>query len=148
MANFSFWQRWLFVTGVIISLFGTLMVPLSGTALFDVFNRQIDPVFWGAADAGESARGFQQWVYGVWGATIAGWGVIMTFIAHYPFRNKEKWAWNCLAAGTLVWYVLDTSISVFHRVYFNAGFNTALLALVILPVVFTRKYFFRGILTV
>lgn len=63
------------------------------------------------------------------------------FKAHYPFKKKEKWAWNCLVVGLLVWFVLDTSISLNYKVYFNAVFNTALLISAILPAVFTLKYF-------
>ena len=139
--NFSFWQRWLLVVGVVISVLGIMIVLLSGTALFDMFNRQINPVFWGPNTVEDNAKGFQQWIYGVLGATMAGWGVFMTFITHYSFRNKEKWAWNCMFVGMLVWFVLDTSISIFHKVYFNAVFNTGLLIIAMLPVVLTRKYF-------
>lgn len=141
MTNFSFWQRWLLVVGSMIIVFGTLMALLSGTPLFDLFNRQIDPAFWATITVDANARIFQQWLYGVWGATIAGWGIFVTFIAHYPFRKKEKWAWNCLGAGILAWFVLDTSLSLYYRVYFNAAFNTALLILAALPLLFARKYF-------
>ena len=141
MLKFSFWQRWLFIVGLGIAAFGILMAFLSGTPIFDLFNRQIDPTFWPTGSALESIRPFQQWLYGIWGATIAGWGVFVTFIAHYPFRNKEKWAWNCLALGLLVWFVLDTGLSVIHKVYFNVAFNTALLILAGLPAILTRKEF-------
>ncbi len=143
MRKFLFWQRWLLIVGIVIAIFGTLMALLSGTPVFELFNQQIDPAFWGANAAGESAELFQRWAYGVWGATIAGWGVFVTFIAHYPFQEKEKWAWNCLVVGILVWFVLDTSLSLYYRVYFNAVFNTALLILAMLPLVFTRKHFSR-----
>lgn len=141
MTNFSFWQRWLFVVGIAISVFGTLMALLSGTPLFDSFNRQIDPAFWGANAVGESAKGFQQWIYGVWGSTIAGWGIFVTFIAHFPFQKKERWAWTCSFAGLLLWFILDTALSAYYRVYFNVAFNTTLLILVMLPLVITRKHF-------
>lgn len=141
MTSFSFWQRWLFVVGVVVSVFGVMMALLSGTPLFDLFNRQIDPAFWSTNAVDEVTRQFQQWIYGVWGATIAGWGIILTYIARYPFSKKERWAWNCLIFGLLVWFVLDTSLSVFYKVYFNAAFNTVLLILGMLPVVFTRKEF-------
>ncbi len=141
MTTFSFWQRWLFSVGLVMSIFGTLMALLSGTPLFEVFNRQIDPAFWNTSVVEANARGFQHWIYGVWGATIAGWGIFLTFMAHYPFRKKEQWAWNCLVAGLLVWYVLDTLLSIYHQVYFNAIFNTVLLILAMLPVVATRKHF-------
>ena len=117
------------------------MALLSGSPLFDLFNRQIDPAFWGAGAVGDGAKEFQKWIYGVWGATIAGWGIFLAFIAHYPFAKKEKWAWNCLVLGLLVWFILDTLISLNYRVYFNAVFNTGLLILAGLPIVFTRKHF-------
>ena len=141
MSYFQFWQRWLFVVGIGIAGFGILMAVLSGSTIFNLFNRQIDPAFWGSEPPLASFKPFQYWIYGVWGATIAGWGVFLAFIAHFPFRHKDKWAWNCLILGLLLWFVLDTMLSVFYKVYFNAGFNTALLILAGLPMVFTRKEF-------
>ena len=141
MSNFTFWQRWLLVVGLGIIIFGMFMAVLSGSPLFDLFNHQIDLAFWGEEQSLGTILRFQHWIYGVWGATIAGWGVFLTFIAYYPFRNKEKWARNCLILGLLIWFVLDTSLSLFYKVYFNAGFNIALLVLAGLPMVFTRKEF-------
>jgi len=141
MKSFSFWQRWLLIVGIGVSAFGIMMALSSGTSLFDLFNRQIDPAFWGAGSVDHGAKEFQKWVYGVWGATIASWGIFLVFIAHYSFSKKEKWAWNCLVLGLLVWFVLDTFISLNYKVYFNAVFNTGLLILAGLPIVFTRKYF-------
>ena len=80
-------------------------------------------------------------MYGVLGATLAGWGVFVAFIAHYSFKKKEKWAWNCILAGPLLWFVVDTAISLNFKVYFNAAFNTALFAAVVLPLWFSRKHF-------
>lgn len=142
--SFSFWQRWLLVVGLVILIFGIMMAFLSGTQWFELFNRQIDPDFWGANIVEEGTKEFQKWIYGVWGATIAGWGVFLVFIASYPFGKKEKWAWKCLVVGLLIWFVLDTVISFNYKVYFNVVFNTALLILAGLPLVFTRKYFFKG----
>jgi len=141
MSSFLFWQRWLFVVGAMVTAFGVAMALFNGTPLFDLFNRQIDPAFWGAHAVGDTARQFQQWIYGVWGATIAGWGVFVIYIARYPFNQKERWAWNCLVWGLAVWFLLDTGISLFYTVYFNAVFNTVLLILAGLPAVFTRKEF-------
>lgn len=141
MRTFSFWQRWLLVVGLIITVFGIAMALFSGTPLFDLFNRQIDPAFWGMNAVGNSAKQFQQWIYGVWGSTIAGWGIFVTYIARYPFSKKERWAWNCIVLGLVVWFLLDTTLSFLYRVYFNVAFNTALLVLAMLPVIFTRKDF-------
>lgn len=141
MTIFSFWQRWLFFVGIIISVFGALMSFLSGTLIYELFNQLINPVFWGSDAVGENAKGFQQFVYGVLGATMAGWGIFMTFIAHYSFRNMEKWAWNCILVGTLAWFILDTSLSLYHKVYINAMSDMVFLIMVMLPIIFTKKSF-------
>jgi hypothetical protein len=141
MINFSFWQRWLIAVGIGVSVFGILMAISSGTPLFDLFNRQIDPAFWSTNAVDGAAKQFQHWIYGVWGATIAGWGIFLTFVAHFAFNKREKWAWNCMVVGLLVWFILDTSLSLNHKVYFNAIFNTALIIFAGLPLIFTRRDF-------
>ncbi|MFQ5811867.1 MAG: hypothetical protein ACE5I2_01535 [Anaerolineae bacterium] len=79
---------------------------------------------------------------GLWGlGRDGGWGIFMVFIAHYPFKHREQWSWNCLAAGLLVWYLVDTAISLYFKVYFNAAFNTVLLILSMLPLACTRRHF-------
>lgn len=141
MRRFSLWQRWLFLVGIFMSVFGVLLALFNATPLFAVFDRQINPAFWGAVDIPGGAREFKQWAYGVLGAMLAGWGVFMAFIAHYPFKRRETWAWNCILAGLLLWFVVDTAISLNFKVYFNAAFNTALFAAVALPLWFSRKHF-------
>jgi hypothetical protein len=49
MNRFTFWQKWLFIVGLGITTFGLFMAFFNQTPLFDLFNRQIDPAFWGSA---------------------------------------------------------------------------------------------------
>jgi hypothetical protein len=142
MKSFSFWSRWLFVVALVIVVFGVFMALLNGTAVFDwLFNNQVDPVFWGDTAVPPPADTFQRFIYGVLGATVAGWGVFLVFITHYPFRRREKWAWNCILVGMGLWYLIDTPISLYFQVYFNAAFNSLLLVLAFLPLAFTRRFF-------
>ena len=140
-ANFLFWQRWLVVTSELLIIFGLVMAFLNRTIAFDLFNSQINPIFWGAADIPAGAWAFQGWIYGVAGAIVVGWGIFLFYLARYPFKQQEKWAWNCIFTGLLVWYVVDTFISVQFKVYFNAISNTVIFIPMILPLIFTRKYF-------
>ncbi|GBE57691.1 hypothetical protein BMS3Abin01_00612 [bacterium BMS3Abin01] len=141
---FNFWQKWLLAVGIYLVAFGLVLAFFNQSRLMDViFNQQIDPVFWGGNSIPENAADFQAWIYGVLGATVAGWGVFLAFLAHYPFRAREKWAWNCIAIGIGGWFVVDTAISAYYHVTFNVAFNAALLLLVGLPLLFTRKDFSR-----
>ena len=141
MNRFRLWQRCLVAVGLAMVAFGLVMVLLNDTALFNVFNEQIDPVFWGTASPSEAARVFQNWVYGAWGATLAGLGVLIAYVAHFPFKKRETWARNCLAVGLAVWYLLDTGVSVWFGVWFNAAFNTALLVLMAIPLAASWRAF-------
>jgi hypothetical protein len=137
MGSFSFWQKWLLVVSILIAGLGVFIIIGS---FLGGDNSQIDPEFLQRYHV-ITFEAFRLWIFAVLGATLAGWGVCLIFIAHYPFKRKELWAWNCLVAGILVWYVLDTFASLYFKVYFNAIFNTILLGLSILPLIFTRKHF-------
>ncbi len=144
MKTFLFWQRWLFATSLFIIAFGVMMALMNGTALFAPFDQGINPVFWDGQEPSAAAVAFQGWVYGVWGATVAGWGVFLACMAWYPFKARQVWSRNCFAGGLALWYVLDTGISLAYGVYFNAFFNTLLLVLAVLPLGFSWHAFGRG----
>jgi hypothetical protein len=141
MRRFHFWRIWLLIVTVVITVFGVLMAFLNQTAVFAIFNREINIVFWPNGEVGKGFPQFQSWVYGVWGATVAGMGIFAAYVAYYPFARREKWARQCLAAGTVVWYVLDTHISLTSGVIFNALFNTVIFLLIGIPLAFTWKEF-------
>jgi hypothetical protein len=118
------------------------MAFLNRTPIFyTLFDRQINLAFWSSEVLSSGVDDFQGWVYGVLGSTMAGWGIFFAFITHIPFQRKERWAWNCMMIGMIVWYIADTAISFYYGVYFNAVFNTLILFLVILPLLFTYKFF-------
>jgi len=140
MSN-KIWFSWLLLLAIGIMGFGVFMALFNGTELFSLFNEGIDPAFWHGGLVPEAAREFQTWVYGTWGATIAGWGVFLVYVLIFSFRRREPWAWWCFIIGIVVWFVFDTAISLYHRVYFNAGFNTLIFLLALVPLIATRKDF-------
>ncbi len=140
MGSFIFWQRWLLVFAVLLILFGAGMVFFNTTSMFDMFfNDHINPAFWGSDDPDPGTLRFQGWAYGLLGATIAGWGVYTFFLVKIPFAQRQKWAWNCIFWGLLLWYVLDTGASVYYGVLFNVLFNTVIFLVALIPLLFTRS---------
>ena len=128
MNTFDFWQKWLLGVAILLVAFGTILAVFPQSRALDLaFNSHIDPVFWGQGNLPPEAAMFQSWIYGVLGAVVAGWGILLAFVVHHPFKERRKWAWNGLATGIAVWFVLDTTLSVTHHVFFNAGFNTLVL---------------------
>lgn len=142
MKRFIFWQSWLFVTSIIIITFGIAMAFANQSIVFNIlFNQQINPLFWGTNKISAETIAFQRFVYGVLGATMTGWGIFLAFIIQTPFRKHQSWAWNCIALGMLMWFSMDTFISITSGVLFNAIFNTIIFMAILFPLIFTRKTF-------
>lgn len=138
----DFWATWLFVVVVALSVFGVALALLSATPLFTLFHQQIDPVFWGTQPLSSATRAYQQWIYGVLGAVLAGWGTTLAFVAWVPFRARQRWAWWCLGLGLVLWGIIDTSLSVAFGVTFNVAFNLVILLATLLPLGLTWARFF------
>lgn len=76
-----FWERWLAGVGVLFLIFGVVMAVAGDTEIFRrVFGPLVDRAFWASGVAPEALR-FQVWVYGAWGGTVAGFGLLLAVIA-------------------------------------------------------------------
>lgn len=119
-----------------------MLAFLYDTAFFKPMDEQISPAFWNHQDDITPAmHDYQRWLLGVSGAVMTSWGVLLFFILRYPFKHREKWAWNCITIALLTWFVVDESFSLYFEVYFNAIFNLGLLLATGLPLIFTRRFF-------
>lgn len=142
--QFFFWQRFLFIVGLVYVFFGLALSLLNGAPVFDVFHRQVDPVFWANGSILRDAIPFRSWIYSTAGATMTSWGVFLAFIAYFPLKRKEKWAWNCLLVANLTWYLIDAGMSLVYNVQFNVVFSTVSVLLIFVPLFFLRKEIFSG----
>lgn len=142
MNRFAFWLKWLEVMAIIVIIYGLTIAFFSQSFVFDfLLNNQINKTFWETTQVSDSVIMFQKFVYGVIGATAAGWGTVLAFMVFYPYRNKEKWVWKALVSGICIWYFTDTGISLYYYVYSNALINTMLLFAFGIPLVQTRHEF-------
>jgi hypothetical protein len=139
----DFWTTWLFVVVVVLGSFGVALAVLNATPLFDLFHRQIDPVFWGTQPVTGATGDYQRWIYGGLGAVLAGWGSTLAFVVWFPFRAREPWAWWCLGVSIVLWCVIDTGLSLAFRVFFNVAFNLVIFLATLLPFSLTWTRFFR-----
>lgn len=136
-----FWKRWIIFMGIVITLFGIFMAFSSGTPLFKMFDMNINRAFWKGEEITSAIRNFQKWVYGAWGATVAGWGIFIILLAEHAFDRREKWVWRCMLLGLLIWFLLDTGFSLYFKVYINVALNSIIFFLFILPLIFTKRFF-------
>lgn len=135
--RFDFWVRWLVVTGAALTLLGIALVLLNATAAFGWLHDGVNAAFWdGGRVTPETAR-YQHWVFAVVGATLAGWGVFVVYVARGPFRRREPWAWTCTTLAVSLWFVLDTAASAAAGVWVNVAVNVVVAVAAGIPLVAT-----------
>ena len=139
MSRFDFWHRWLWWVSLGLMAFGLGMAVLNRTIVFAPINRPIDSGFWVGGTIPNGVSAFQGWIYGAWGATVAGWGLTAALLVRHAFARRTPWAWWALASGIGLWFVLDTFISAAYGVLPNVVLNMILFALFALPLAATRR---------
>lgn len=78
---------------------------------------------------------------------MASWGILIAFIAYYPFKLHERWAWNGIAVAVIFWFVVDMACSLYYHASTNAVFNLFTFFLFVVPLFFTHKYFYEEEIT-
>ncbi len=142
--SFNFWQKWLVGVSIYHVVFGLLMAFFGQSEFMYVLLIQYyDPIFWPDNQISAGTMQYKNWISSVLGAVLTSWGILIAFIAYYPFKLRERWAWNGITTAIMFWFVVDTACSLYYGVPINAVLNLFTLLLFILPLFFTRKYFFR-----
>ena len=117
----SHWDRLLMLVVVAVAVYAIGLV-VAGLWLGDtVFNT----LGFGPEDGNvvDTQREYVRLVYGILGAVIVGWMTTIGFIAFGPLRRREAWAWWALVASALIWFVLDTGLSLLLGFVGHALFN-------------------------
>lgn len=145
MGTFEFWRKWLLWANYMTMGVG-LVVALAGNSIFlDPHNQATSRLFFGGNSIEGDMLLFKNWLFGIIGATIVGFHLIMIFIIQYPFKKKERWAHQALTAGLLSWFILDSSISAYYAAYYNIYLiNLVALILIGVPLATTYQYFRRA----
>lgn len=80
----------------------------------------------------------KNWLFGIIGATIAGFHLPVVLITHYAFAKKEKWARNAIASALALWFVADSTLSIYYGAYHNLYWiNIPCISLLSLPLIMT-----------
>ena len=144
MSRFRFWQQWLFYTSVLFACFGILFALYGNNYLFKNYNEAIANKFFSTKEFPAQAEQFRAFIWAPLGGTIACCYILLAYIAYYPFNRKERWAYYAICAAFGTWIIIDSAACFYYKVYFQVYMiNAFSLAVKMLPLVFTWKYFFR-----
>lgn len=138
--RFEFWAAWLFwacvgtaALGVVLVFFDTRLLPWLPGA--------VNQAVWQTDTMPADVVTYHRFMHAVLGSTIVSWAAVLAIIARHPFRRREPWAWWTIVIGLVVWFSLDTTMSLYFGVWPNAVFNASAVLFVGIPLVFTRSAF-------
>jgi hypothetical protein len=70
---------------------------------------------------------------------MASWAIFTWFLARGPFARGQRWAWECLATGICVWFVVDSTASARAGVWMNVVGNLVFAGLYLIPLAATWR---------
>ena len=142
--KFLFWQKWLTYSNVMIIVVGFLVAFAGNSFLFELHNVYTKEVFFNGNEFSPEVLKMKNWLFGIIGATIVGFHVLMLMISENAFKKKEKWAHNAMWLGLLSWFCIDSFISVYYSAIYNVWIiNLFALVVIGLPLLITRKEFYK-----
>ena len=71
----------------------------------------------------DAVRDYLRLPFMVLGAVMAGWSVLMLQLVRGPLRDGSRWAWSMLVQSLLLWFFLDTGMSLALGYPTHALFN-------------------------
>jgi len=142
-SKFNFWQKWLTWANVITLIVGILLAFFGNSFVFKLHNSYTQNVFFGGDVISGDMLQFKNWLFGIIGGTIAGFQLLIIFISENAFKNKERWAYQAILYALILWFVIDSSISIYTGALYNVIIiNLVALFLIGLPLVMTRHAFY------
>jgi hypothetical protein len=140
--NFIFWKNWMLVVNMITILIGILIAIAGNSFIFEPHNQGTRELFFEGNSMPKEMLYLKNWLFGIIGATLAGFHLLIVFITQFAFAKKEKWARNAIASALVLWFVVDSSISIYYGAYFNLYWiNFPSITLLFLPLLFTWCHF-------
>jgi hypothetical protein len=98
---------------------------------------------WLPPEYGSAVAPYLAFVYGVLGAVMLGWAVLMLLVLAGPFRRGEPEGWRMLAWPLAIWFVVDTTWSLATGYWQNAVLNAAFGLAFAIPLAATWRAFQR-----
>ncbi|AUD78182.1 hypothetical protein CW740_02575 [Kangiella profundi] len=133
--SISLAKRWLQTLAIIHVIGGLLLPVMVYTSLAAPYFQHLQTAF------PNSNPQSLQFLIGVFGPTVASWGLLFFYAIGKAFETKTKKDWWLLVCATLVWAVLDTTFSLANHVAAHFYLNGSVLVLFLIPLLLTKKHF-------
>jgi hypothetical protein len=139
--KFKFWYNWLLIVSVCNIVIGLLIAFFPNSFLFHYHTEAISETFFNGLLSNETLQ-LKAFFFGIIGGTISGYFLLQTLIVWISFYRKELWSWHAIFWAISLWFIVDSSLSFYHKAYFNIlMINIWSFLLTVLPLIMTYKHF-------
>ena len=128
----AFWRGWLNVWGWLVIVFGLVLAGGGLDATDGVAEMLLTVMGGGAAFEWTQPLRFTT---ALMGAVTMGWGLtfLAVFMAAHRLGDQAAPVWRLATLGAVVWFVVDSSLSVATGFWLNAVSNTGLMIGYLVP---------------
>lgn len=134
-SRFQFFRKWLIAISLCFAAQGIVWIFLGSFDPFGLWDSLAFQTFFDGR-AHEDVIVFRRFVMVPFGATIAGYFVLISGIVIYGFPTGQKWTYWTVVVGVGVWFLLDTVMSVVRGGVFNVWLvNIPCIILLAIPLV-------------
>lgn len=130
----KFWIRWMIVVlaGMVVMGLMIIFTPFVNATLGSIYyNVYFDYDAYAVISDGDLR--FQTFLYGVMGAVLASWSLLMLSLVIFPIRQGQKWAWYAMIASIILWFIGDGYASVVTGFPIHAAINLSMLITLGIP---------------
>jgi hypothetical protein len=120
---------------------GILLPFLVNTQLFSTYTTQVNQAL-GFETTGKIAE--INFLIGLFGPTIASWGVLFLYVVTTAFKNPDKRGWWTIFVCCILWAPYDSILSIQREIYINALINLISALTILIPLFMAKKYFFHS----
>lgn len=115
---FAFWRGWLLVACAIFILQSLGWAAFGTFDPINLWSGQMAAALYDGDEPAEVAT-FRRFVLGPFGATVAGFFVLVFGLVYFAFPRREAWAYWTVVAAVLTWFLVDSAASIAHGAWFN-----------------------------
>jgi len=126
----------------IAHIVGGILLPfLVNTTLFATYNSLLYQAL-GFEASGQNAE--INFLIGLFGPTIASWGVLFLYVVSTAFKNPDKKGWWAIFLCCLAWAPYDSLLSIQKGIYINALINLISALAILIPLFMARNHFLEA----
>lgn len=131
-------KRWLQLIAIAHIVLGLLLPVVVQLQLFQPYFDLMAQTF---AVNGNDSASLMRFLIGIFGPTVASWGVLFWAVVTQSFQLRSKSGWWLMIAAAVVWAIYDSIYSSLHGLWIHAVLNGAVFVAIVLPLSWVRRDF-------